>query len=180
MSALIRSTELLDVARVLTPSAAGPGRPRTAQLRRAVSTAYYAVFHELVVQATVALCGNDPQGAAARHQAARWFTHSDLRVLAKATTSAGGAARAVASVLGSPHQDLARLVDLFVALQSERYRADYDHEYSITRSAALSLIDDAGDAIDTARRLAMARDGSYQRFLKLMLGSVKIARMRDT
>lgn len=179
---LIRSTELLDVARVLVPPAASPGRPRTAQLRRAVSTAYYALFHELVAQAAIELCGSDPTNAVERRKAARWFAHSDLRVLAMAATQAagGGAARAVASVLGSPHRDLADLAHTFIALQDQRYGADYDHEYAISRSAALTHIDGAVDAVETARRLARAGDRSYQRFLRLMVGSVKIARTRTT
>jgi hypothetical protein len=43
------SEELLDVARSLTDL--DSGEPRQASLRRAVSTAYYALFHLLVTEA---------------------------------------------------------------------------------------------------------------------------------
>lgn len=178
---LIRPHELVEVARELAAAAAvGPGQPRAAQLRRAVSTAYYALFHELVTQATTELCGADPGSDAERRQVSRWVAHTDLRVLAEATTrtAGGGVARAVAPVLGSPHQDLEYIAETFVRLQKERHRADYDHDYQLDRSAAGFLIDDAEDAIERARRLDRSGDRSYRRFLKLMVGAVRIARTR--
>lgn len=177
---LIRPHELVEVARDLAAAAVGPGQPRAAQLRRAVSTAYYALFHELVTQATTELCGADPGSDAERRQASRWVAHTDLRVLAEATTrtTSGAAARAVAPVLGSLHQDLEYIAETFVLLQKERHRADYDHDYEVDRPAAVSLIEDAEDAIARARRLDQGGDRSYRRFLKLMVGAVRIARTR--
>jgi hypothetical protein len=48
----IHPGELLDLADVLAGRRAGAGRPRTIELRRAISSAYYAIFHELVGQCT--------------------------------------------------------------------------------------------------------------------------------
>lgn len=53
----IRPDDLLHLARHFVPSQAQPGRPRTAHLRRGVSLAYYALFHELIDQSTAELCG---------------------------------------------------------------------------------------------------------------------------
>ncbi len=43
----IQSAELLVLADKLAGREAGKGKPRTIELRRAVSSAYYAVFHML-------------------------------------------------------------------------------------------------------------------------------------
>jgi hypothetical protein len=67
----IRSYELIGLAERLVPADAGKGRPRTVDLRRAVSTAFYALFHELISQATNELIGTDPGGAPQRSQVAR-------------------------------------------------------------------------------------------------------------
>lgn len=177
---MIRSHELIDVARWLVSPALDGAEPSQEQIRRAVSTAYYALFHELVSHATAELCGDDPPNVAARRTAARWFGHSDVRLLAEAATGAagGGAASAVASVLGTPHQDLKAMADLFVALQDDRYRADYDHESAFDPLMAFDRIVKATLAINWARQRWDARDPSYLRFLRLMVGAVKIAKAR--
>lgn len=80
----IKARELLDLAAALAPAMAGRGRPRTIWLRRAVSSAYCALFHELVDHATTELCGPSPAEAGQRCRAARWFAHSDVKTLAEA------------------------------------------------------------------------------------------------
>lgn len=164
--------ELLALAATLAPVDAGRGRPRTVALRRAVSTAYYALFHELTIQAARELVGNDPVG----NQASRWFAHADIRDLARAATGQKGAALAV--VLGAPHPDLIRVADAFVTLQEARHRADYDHEYEVKRRDTLLLIETARDAVERLRKLRDTDDPSLRRFLKLMVGAVKIAKNR--
>jgi hypothetical protein len=51
----IHPGELLDLADRLAGRGSGPGRPRMIELRRAVSSAYYALFHELAWRGTEAL-----------------------------------------------------------------------------------------------------------------------------
>lgn len=71
-----------------------------------------------------------------------------------------------------------RVAEAFVALLSARHDADYNHDYDIKRADALSWIATARDAVDTVRRLRAADDASFRRFLKLMVGAVRIARSR--
>jgi hypothetical protein len=66
----------------------------------------------------------------------------------------------------------------FVDLQERRHRADYDHGYRATQSAALDLADRASEAVAAARELWAAGDESYLRFLRLMVGAVRIAKNR--
>jgi hypothetical protein len=175
----IRADELLDLARSFVPPNAPPGRPRSAHLRRAVSLAYYALFHELAELATVELCGAGLPQAARRWQASRWFAHTDVKTLAEAVTGAGGGAgRAVATVLDQPHPDLVAVARQFRNLQAARYGADYQHDYDLPPAKAVTLVDSAAEAISLARRLRRDGDRSFQMFLKLMVGAVKIARTR--
>src|SRR5262249_1492341 len=52
----IRAYELLDIAYELAGAGAGPGKPKTAKLRRSISTSYYALFRELAYSAACLLC----------------------------------------------------------------------------------------------------------------------------
>lgn len=175
----IRSEELLDLARSFVPLKAPPGRPRTAHLRRGISLAYYALFHELVEKATSALCGPALATAARRQEAARWFGHGDMRVLAEAATGGGGGVgRAVASVLDCPHPDLVRVAEALQIMQHARHRADYDHRFDLTRQEAVKIVRQAEEAVARVRRLWQDGDPSLLLFLRLMVGAVRIAKTR--
>jgi hypothetical protein len=179
---LIRSHGLVDVALRLASPAPDGGEPSPEQVRRSVSTAYYALFHELVAHAAAELCGDNPDSIAERRTVARWFGHADLRLLAEAVsrTASGGISGAVASVIGKAHPSLKELADTFVELQKERNHADYDHESVFDPLMALDIVFQAALAIALARQLADSRDPSYLRFLRLMVGAVKIARTRTS
>jgi hypothetical protein len=56
---MIRPDGLLDHAAQLAD--AGSGRPRDADIRRGISAAYYAVFHDLTGRAARHLIGSFPQ-----------------------------------------------------------------------------------------------------------------------
>jgi hypothetical protein len=138
-------------------------------LRRSISTAYYALFHELVIQATRELVGDHGAvGKGATSPATRWFGHNDLRRLAEAVNKTGSKHRAISPVLGDVHPDVVRVTEAFVALQGARERADYDPLY----------VAQARDAVAMARRLYGDREPSYVRFLRLMVGAIGIAKER--
>ncbi|QSB15628.1 hypothetical protein JQS43_04570 [Natronosporangium hydrolyticum] len=174
----IMADELLNLADDLVPVDAGRGRPRTVELRRAVSTAYYALFHELIRHATRELVGDDSNVELQRRQAARWFAHGDLKILAAVAAGRDRQKRALAAVLGEAHADLVRVAEAFVALQTARHRADYDHDYDVKRRDALLMVATARDAVQRVRGLEKANDESLRRFLRLMVGGVQIAKNR--
>lgn len=61
---------------------ADPRKPRQASLRRAVSAAYYALFHKLVDQGTVFLVSRRRRSAL-RACLARAFAHATMRQVAQ-------------------------------------------------------------------------------------------------
>jgi uncharacterized protein (UPF0332 family) len=104
-----------------------PRRPKRANLRRAVSTAYYALFHLLVSEAV----GNwriEPQ----RNALARAFEHGRMK---KACNNCK-----------SGNANLMDVADAFVELQDARHKADYDNAIVLTRLEAVKLIERAESA----------------------------------
>ena len=127
------------------------GRPRQASLRRAISTAYYSLFH-LVVDDAVSVLVRGPQ---LRSAVARSFDHKNLRSAAQAI---GEAHRGPAGIHGlrpflrlPVSDDLARVCDTFVNLQEHRHRADYDTGQRFTR-AETALLVSAADLAHAAWR----------------------------
>ena len=68
---------LLEQADALTGLDAG--RPRGANLRRAVSSAYYAVFHHRIEAAAAQLLGTSSQARGTRLILARGYSHEGFR-----------------------------------------------------------------------------------------------------
>jgi hypothetical protein len=70
--------DLLEQARI--PAKLDVKKPKQANLRRAVSSAYYAVFHFLVHEACCAQIGTQHAQAAYRHVLGRAFVHGHMFV----------------------------------------------------------------------------------------------------
>lgn len=171
----IQPNELLDLADELAGRGSGAGKPRTIRLRRSISTAYYAVFHELSFRAVTRLL-DSPDWGPTEASVARWVTHTDLEVLARAATGSGNEALKLA--LGPLHPDVARIAQNFRDLQDARHSADYDDTYDVSKAAALGHAYLARDAVERSRALVRAQDPTYARFLALIMGGVKVAKSR--
>src|SRR5436309_12164217 len=104
-----------------------PRRPKQASLRRAVSAAYYALFHLLVDEATRMMFGGHHTRRGFRHALARGFSHQSMAAACK--SSGGGTLPAPIIATTGPvsvPQELRELAEAFVPLQDERHRADYN------------------------------------------------------
>lgn len=98
-----------------------------------MSTAYYALFHELSWRGTRALLA-EPTGWSERSAAvSRWVSHGRLLLLSQAVLKTR-APVALQEVFDSPTSDLQRLADTFVRAQEARERSDYDDFYEINQS----------------------------------------------
>ena len=103
--------DLIDVARLL---ASQPGAPRQALLRRAASTAYYAVFHALAARCASALVTDSGFDLETYTLVYRALDHNSGRRLFEG--------RDVATLFGS---EVATFGVAFVNLQDARILADY-------------------------------------------------------
>lgn len=126
--------ELIPTARRL--ARINPGKPRQADLTRAVSTAYYALFHTLAKDAADRLVGTGiRRSKPAWKQVYRALEHGFAK------EACNRAAR-----LGFPI-GIVHFADTFARLQDERHKADYDPDIRYTRTEVIIMISEAEQAI---------------------------------
>ena len=149
--------DLLAQARMLARSE--PRRPKQATLRRAVSTAYYGLFHFLIEESTALLCGVGQGDAAFRQLAARAFVHGKMRsVCAEFLKPNAGQVHALLqpfwtrlAIVNNPQAQL--VAQTFIDLQDDRHTADYDLSVSFSRPVALNAVTRAEAALNAWRQL---------------------------
>ena len=129
---------LIEMARLLAGQGpvAAPGRPRQAMLKKAVSAAYYAMFHALCYSNANVLIGSSARavrlpGWTRTYRALDHGSAKDRLMLH----------RSVASL------EVQNFGTTFSALQENRHLADYDPHARLSRTYTVSLIDRAEDAI---------------------------------
>ena len=133
--------ELIAIARALVNGIIAGGTIPAAQteLRRAVSCAYYAMFHTLMVSNADTLIGASP----ADRQRWAWqqtYRAADHRPTRNKLRHASLGSRFPAAV----H----RFGVVFADLQRERHAADYDPQKVFSITNVIELIADAEDAIN--------------------------------
>ncbi len=123
--------ELLALAKELVDR--NPGAALGGDLRRAVSTAYYALFHLLVHEATIRLVAIE----ALRPRVARSFDHNVMKKVCQDNV------RLVPNIVGELILDgqaisagIQNIATEFVALLQARHQADYDTATIITQAQA--------------------------------------------
>lgn len=124
--------ELLQQAKELVHK--NPHNPTQADLRRSVSSAYYALFHLLVFEACL-----NWSNEGSRPGLARMFDHGVMKKVSRKITDAGkmpytGADPVVVGKLRS-------FAELFVQLQEQRHEADYNVKdaWTLTQSLRATL-----------------------------------------
>ena len=119
--------DLLAIAESLASGKIGNqrGRPRQADLRRAVSTTYYALFHTLAINSADLLVGNrsSTRTKQAWGQVYRALDHG--RVKRQCTNKQN---------LNRFPQEIRNFAAQFVRMQQERHLADYDPLNHFSRS----------------------------------------------
>jgi uncharacterized protein (UPF0332 family) len=144
-------------------------RERRAPARRAVSTAYYALFHLLIGEATLNWRRVDQ-----RALLARFFEHGKMK-------SASEKQRKDLNTYFKtkpapcPELDCARhlhrVAETFFQAQQQRHSADYDNSKTWTRTEVLTLIDLVEAAFDSWH--AIRQEPAAQAYLISLLGSPK-------
>jgi uncharacterized protein (UPF0332 family) len=115
-----------------------PGQPKQADLRRAVSAAYYALFHLLTAEAA-----ENWKHQHQRHRFARLFNHGRIKQVAS-NLSLPKTQDAVQANIGA---NLKTVAESFVMLQQQRHTADYDNGRAWSPTQAHDAILLAQDSI---------------------------------
>jgi|SRR5579872_1144298 len=136
--------------------------PKQASLRRAVSTAYYAVFHLFVQEA----CANW-NAVAVRENLARAFSHQTMN---KACTAAENASYPppIQPLAAAKLRSIARA---FRELQEQRHLADYSNATKWDRIKAAAKVNQAKTAFTDWK--SIRKEHVAQRFLVSLLSNYK-------
>lgn len=129
-------------------------KPKQASLRRALSAAYYALFHLLTSEASRRLVGTDPARASLRGIVQRAFGHADMSEAAQGFASANPS-RKVSGALGSTAvaPELRRVARTFVDLRQLRHDADYNTLRTFTRGETLDFVAQTEEAFADWKRV---------------------------
>lgn len=160
--------DLLDQARKLLYL--DPTRPKQANLRRAVSATYYALFHFLTTQSARTLIGAHQSLTSYRHLLARAYVHGEMK---SACIAFGGGSYPRSLAAGLPtdfavRKEIEDIAMAFVDLQSKRHIADYDFSQTLTRADVLATIEVAHASIDEFNKFDSS-DGCRKFFLVCLL-----------
>ncbi|HLR92968.1 MAG TPA: hypothetical protein VK053_00445 [Jiangellaceae bacterium] len=163
MTRPIYGSRLILTAEHLAGVGAGRGRPALSDLRRATSTAYYALFHQLIRHGAFEFLPGATEAEAA--DVARWFSHSGVFAAAGLVRDAASsrsqfgkhdrtAIMAIRSASrGAIPPGLLTVADAFQSLQAARESADYDGNYDPVRAVTVNHIEDARAALTETRFL---------------------------
>ena len=143
------------------------GKPKQAHLRRAVSTAYYAVFHFLVDEVCCAQMGTQHAQRPYRQTLSRAFAHATMK---SACSSFGGGTLKDSVIKGLPRnqngnyvisREIRDIAATFAELQEKRHLADYDLAERFKRSEVLTLIDQAKTYVEEFRNYPVGDDRKF-------------------
>ena len=122
----------------------GTSKPRQADLRRAVSSAYYALFHLLVADG--AAQAGSRLSVPGKMKIRRAFVHAEMKVVCTSYAK-NNIPASIAPLLTYPlDANLRKFAQAFVDLQEARHSADYDLSVKFNRVEVLLLIDTVKDA----------------------------------
>ncbi|MBK9261423.1 MAG: hypothetical protein IPM54_16660 [Polyangiaceae bacterium] len=163
--------QLLVQAEHLVTKDKNPNPPR-ASLRRAVSTAYYALFHLLVYASASCLAGGSERKKL-RNLLSRAFEHAEMKSVCTAFKS-GTLNANVANNYGpvSVPRDLKHVAEAFCLLQEGRHLADYAVHQRFTRTEAIVEVNRAKNAFQAWDRVR--KDPVARLFLTCLLIQKKV------
>jgi hypothetical protein len=165
---VLNPDHLIDQAdRLIAPP--GGGAPRQADLRRAISTAYYGVFHAIVTEAADDFAGRTQRHTPRYPLVYRSVDHASLRKLCediiKTTLPSKYSKYEPAGGFGP---DLIALSTAVVELQEKRHSADYDPLFRVRTADAMLAVSTARTAL---MQLRTAQRTRRKAFLSLLLFS---------
>lgn len=159
--------KLIGHAEDLAAHQPGPGRPRPVWLRRAVSAAYYASFHQIALYTAWHLLAGGTRTE--RLQLCRSIGHRQIRDVCDwvdASNPVGRThSRAIVEALRR-NKRLREVCNAFGQLQEARHQADYDHQASFDKATTLSYVEQSRRVVTSIAELDGQAD--LERFLALV------------
>lgn len=142
--------------------------PEDTEYRRAVSAAYFALFHAVTLRAVELLAPGD--AIRQRYERVRDIEHSALRSVAQWASDAGTPPRSMASeaALARREARVRMVARALLRLNAERRRADYDHFARFSESRANRAINIADEAVATVTGPAFGASDGGRAFLRML------------
>jgi hypothetical protein len=137
------SDELLETAESLLRR--NKHRPTQADIRRSISTAYYALFHRLIEMTTSQLVSDILQ----RQAFARTFSHTSMKEICELVTRRPLPPAAVPFFGATIPNELQIIASTFSGLQELRHDADYNQGIVFSRLDGLTAVESVKDAFTT-------------------------------
>ncbi|MEI8396000.1 MAG: hypothetical protein WCF85_14770 [Rhodospirillaceae bacterium] len=164
--AILNPEHLLELAeKLIAPPPKGP--PRQVYLRRAISSAYYGIFHAVLAAAADEFVGKVHQGTKRYALVYRKIDHKgfiDLcQEVTKSKPSDKYASKMSFAAFGS---DIQAFATDAIRLQKRRHEADYDPLVRFKTSHCLDTITEARRALN---RFKKANEAERKEFLTLLL-----------
>jgi uncharacterized protein (UPF0332 family) len=138
--------------------------PEQASFRRAISTAYYALFHLLVQEAAQGWSGS----SSARLGLERRFEHKTMKDASNSILQ--GKWRGWSTPSPAVPIYLEHVAAAFVELQDARHQADYDNTKTWSSAEARVLVGDVRDAFDSWAKIRN-HPAANEYLLSLLIGN---------
>ena len=132
-------------------------RPTQINLRRAISAAYYAAFHELCELVADSFIGRDNDTQRAWSQVYRALEHNDALKKCMAINNDN-------AHLSFPDA-IEKFAEHFTLLQAERHLADYDSQRNYQREDAISYARTTDKVRRNLRKIALKHRKAFATFL---------------
>ena len=111
-------------------------RPKQASLRRAVSAAYYALFHLLVNEATSMMFSEEKL----RLLVGRAFSHTEMKVASRPFANMTLPKEIKQIWPGTIPKELQSIAETFGELQEQRHKADYKVDHRLKRNQVREIV----------------------------------------
>jgi hypothetical protein len=166
--AVLNPDHLLEQAdRLIAP--VGGGAPRQADLRRAISTAYYGVFHAVATEAADSFSGRTQRQSPRYALVYRSIEHGSLRGICEDVIKTTLPAKYVHhEPSGGFGPDIIALATAVIDLQEKRHAADYDPLFRASTAEGIVAIQTGRTAVN---RLRHANQTRRRAFLSLVVFS---------
>jgi hypothetical protein len=164
--AILNPEHLLEQAeKLVAPPAAGP--PRQVDLRRAISTAYYGLFHFMLTAVADEFVGVTQRASSRYTLVYRSIDHRGLKDLCSEIRKRTPSSKYAAYLpVGGFDQNVQIFAASAVDLQEKRHNADYNPQHRYTTFDAKLAIETARNAIQSFQQA----DGERRRaFVTLLL-----------